>query len=178
VQFVKCCRGCVVNRSLYCGVDKDFCCRVAGISIKIAQERFFRPNEASFVATLSNLGRVQIVKCSRCSRRDCVANMIMEIVMGLKFIGNHSKLQKCVSRTRLDGEWRMLENSHMQYRTDDGGYLNWWETTGTITFQGSNLEAKEELTRAFIAATSARRRLLGEYRGRQFHGRLRTLYPE
>jgi hypothetical protein len=98
--------------------------------------------------------------------------------MQLKFRGNYAKLRRCVSRTRLDGKWRMLENGHMQYRTDDGGYLNWWKTTGTITFQGSNWEAKEELTQAFIAVASARRRLLGEYRGREFHGRLRTLYPE
>jgi hypothetical protein len=103
---------------------------------------------------------------------------IMEIVMQLKFVGNYAKLQRCVSRTRLDGEWRVLKCGQKQYRTDHGGFLNWWETTGTITFQGSNLEAKEELTQAFIAVASAKRRLLGEYNGREFHGRLNSLYPE
>jgi hypothetical protein len=127
---------------------------------------------------MTNPALYQICKVLRCSRDCGVSVHIMEIVMGLKFLGNHSKLEKCVSRTRLDGEWRTLKCGHMQYRTDDGGYLNWWETTGTITFQGSNLAAKEELTQAFIAVASARRRLLGEYRGREFHGRFKTLYPE
>jgi hypothetical protein len=98
--------------------------------------------------------------------------------MRLKFLGNYSKLQKCVSRTRLDGKWRMLKYGQKQYRTHDGGYLNWWEGTGTITFQGHNLAAKEELTQAFIAVASARRRLLGEYNGRVFCGRLRSLFAE
>ena len=72
--------------------------------------------------------------------------------MQLKFRGNYAKLRKCVSRTRIDGKWRELKYGHKQYRTDDGGYLNWWETTGTLTFEGSNSAAKEELTQAFIAA--------------------------
>jgi hypothetical protein len=102
----------------------------------------------------------------------------MEIVMPLKFVGNYVKLKKCLSRTEIDGKWRMLKYGQKQYRTDDGGYLNWWETTGTLTFQGSNLVAKEKLTQAFITVASAKKRLLGEYRGREFYGRLRSLYPE
>lgn len=103
---------------------------------------------------------------------------ILEMVMKLKFVGNYAKLQMCVSRTRLDGEWRNLKYGQMQYRTNDGGYLNWWEGTGTITFQGHNLAAREELTEAFIDVASAKRRLLGEYRGRVFHGRLHSLYAD
>jgi hypothetical protein len=103
---------------------------------------------------------------------------IMETVMQLKFLGNYAKLQMCVSRTRLDGKWRELENRHKQYRTNDGGILNWWEATGTITFQGHNLAARQELTQAFVAVASARRRLLGEYNGREFCGRLRSLYAD
>jgi hypothetical protein len=98
--------------------------------------------------------------------------------MTLRFCGNYTKLQKCVSRTRLDGEWRELKYGQKQFRTDDGGYLNWWEGTGTITFQGSNLAARGELAEAFIAVASPKKRLLGEYRGRVFRGRLRSLYPE
>jgi hypothetical protein len=97
--------------------------------------------------------------------------------MQLKFVGNYTKLKNCVASTLLDGKWRMSKSGNMQYRTDDGGYLNWRKTTGTITFQGPNLAAREELTQAFIDVASARRRLLGEFRGRQFHGRLRSLYP-
>jgi hypothetical protein len=102
----------------------------------------------------------------------------MEMVMPLKFLGDYTKLQKCVSRTEIDGKWREHRYGQKQFRTDDGGVLNWWEGTGTITFQGHNLAAREELTEAFIAAASAKRRLLGEYRGREFHGRLRSLYAD
>jgi hypothetical protein len=95
-----------------------------------------------------------------------------------EFLGSYTKLQGCVSRTRLDGKWRELEYGQKQFRTDDGGYLNWWEGTGSITFQGHNLAAREGLTQAFIAVASAKRRLLGEYRGRVFHGRFGSLYAE
>jgi hypothetical protein len=98
--------------------------------------------------------------------------------MALAFSGNYSKLKKTVARTGLPGKWRELKYGQKQYRTNDGGYLNWWEGTGTITFQGHNLAAKEELTQAFIAVASARRRLLGEYNGRVFCGRLRSLYGD
>jgi hypothetical protein len=98
--------------------------------------------------------------------------------MQLKFVGNYARLQICVSSTRLDGKWRNLKYGWKQYRTDEGGYLNWSETTKTVTFQGHNLAAREELTQAFIAVASAKRRLLGEYRGREFYGRFGSLYAE
>ena len=78
--------------------------------------------------------------------------------MSLKFLGNYSKLKKCVSRTGFDGEWRDLKNRHKQYRTGDGGILNWWQATGTITFQGHGSAAKH-LEQAFIAVASAKGRI-------------------
>ena len=75
--------------------------------------------------------------------------------MSLKFRGNYSKLKKCVLLTDIDGKWRELENRHKQYRTDDGGILNWWEATGTITFQGHGSAARQ-LEQAFIAVASKR----------------------
>jgi hypothetical protein len=127
----------------------------------------------------ANLACTLNCKVLRRNRRDCgVSVIIMEIVMQLKFVGNYAKLKNCVANTLLDGKWRMLKSGNMQYLTNDGGYLNWRKTTGTITFRGSNSIAKEELTQAFIDVASERRRLLGEFRGRVFHGRLRTLYPE
>ena len=61
--------------------------------------------------------------------------------MSLKFQGNYGKLKKTVVRTGLGGFWRELKYGQKQYRTDDGGVLNWWETTGTITFQGRDTTA-------------------------------------
>jgi hypothetical protein len=83
-----------------------------------------------------------------------------------------------IQETGLPGKWRELKYGQKQFRTDDGGYLNWWEGTGTVTFQGHNLEAREELAEAFVEVASAKKRLLGEYRSREFHGRLRSLYAD
>jgi hypothetical protein len=99
-------------------------------------------------------------------------------VMALAFPGNYGKLRNTVARTGLPGKWRELNYGQKQFRTDDGGYLNWWQTTKTVTFQGHNLAAREELAEAFIAVASAKKRLLGQYRGREFHGRLRSLYAD
>ena len=53
-----------------------------------------------------------------------------------KFFGEYKKLKKCVSRTGVSGQWREIKGHQIQYRTDDGALLNWWESTGTIVFQG------------------------------------------
>jgi len=77
--------------------------------------------------------------------------------MSLKFRGNYISLKKCVARTKFDGDWRELENHHRQYRTDDGAVLNWWERTGTITFQGH--DKNKDFENAFINEASAKNRL-------------------
>jgi len=71
-----------------------------------------------------------------------------------KFLGNYSDLKRCVLRTRLDGNWRELENNHKQFRTYGDGILNWWQSTGTIQFQGEK-SAATELERTFIKIASA-----------------------
>ena len=45
-----------------------------------------------------------------------------------------------VMLTGIAGEWRQGENLH-QYRADSGAVLNWWESTGTVTFQGPEAAA-------------------------------------
>jgi hypothetical protein len=78
--------------------------------------------------------------------------------MTLKFRGTYAKLQKCVSRTGFDGEWSNLKDQQKQYRTTDGGILNWWRSTGTISFQGRESAARQ-LEKAFIAVASAKGRI-------------------
>lgn len=63
--------------------------------------------------------------------------------MKIRLLGNFRKLRKCVSKTGISGKWREIENHQMQYRTDDGVVLNWWELTGTVTFQGRKMAARE-----------------------------------
>jgi hypothetical protein len=94
----------------------------------------------------------------------------------LKFIKGFERLQKDVTKTGLTGRWRTLKNGQKQYRADDGGVLNWWPATRTILFQGVNQIAREELALAFLA--SARKRLIGEYRGQVFCGGMQRLYPD
>jgi hypothetical protein len=67
-----------------------------------------------------------------------------------------------VARTCLAGGWRDLKCGQKQYRTDDGGILNWWQSTGTIAFQGEPSAARE-LERAFIAIASVKGRLQSKY---------------
>jgi len=49
----------------------------------------------------------------------------------------------------IGGEWRKRENHH-QYRAATGAVLNWWKSTGTITFEGPESAAKD-LEAAFLS---------------------------
>lgn len=77
--------------------------------------------------------------------------------MNLKFRGNYISLKNCVARTKVDGDWRHLDNHQKQYSTDDGAVLNWWATTGTISFQGR--DKNKDFENAFINEASAKNRL-------------------
>jgi hypothetical protein len=62
-----------------------------------------------------------------------------------------------VMLTGIAGEWRQGENLH-QYRADSGAVLNWWKSTGTVTFQGPEAAAAN-LKTAFLKFSG---RLKGE----------------
>jgi hypothetical protein len=81
--------------------------------------------------------------------------------MTLKFRGDYARIKKYVFRTGFDGQWRDLQNGGRQYRTDDGGVLNWWKRSGKILFQGHG-SAAPEFKQAFIAVASAKGRLTDE----------------
>ena len=65
------------------------------------------------------------------------------------FRGDLAELEKCVLRTGIPGKWREIPNHQMQYRTDDDAILNWWESTGTVAFQGPK-QAVKKLRREFV----------------------------
>jgi len=69
--------------------------------------------------------------------------------MKLKFLGDLAKLKKCVSKTGITGQWREIPNHQVQYRTDEDAILNWWESTGTVAFQGPKLGVRR-LKGAFV----------------------------
>ena len=54
----------------------------------------------------------------------------------VKFIGEFEDLRELVAQTGIPGTWRVLPNGHIQFCGSCGAFLNWWPTTGTITFQG------------------------------------------
>jgi hypothetical protein len=69
--------------------------------------------------------------------------------MKLTFLGDIKKLEKCVLRTAIPGKWRKIPNHQVQYRTVDDAILNWWESTGTVAFQGPK-QAVKKLKKAFV----------------------------
>jgi hypothetical protein len=78
--------------------------------------------------------------------------------MTMRFRGSYEKVQKCVARTGFTGAWRELPNGHKQYRAWDGAVLNWWESSGTLNFQGKDHEG--EFENAFLTAAEAKGRLV------------------
>jgi len=56
--------------------------------------------------------------------------------------GNFKVLRYVVARTGIPGKWTK-EGNHRQFRARSGAVLNYWKTTGTINFQGSERAAAE-----------------------------------
>lgn len=53
-----------------------------------------------------------------------------------KFHGTYEELQGLVAAAGHDGTWSDAGNGQKQFRTKTGAVLNWWETSGTLQFQG------------------------------------------
>jgi hypothetical protein len=73
--------------------------------------------------------------------------------MKLRFYGNYRNLQQVMALTGTAGAWREGENHH-QYRATTGAVLNWWKSTGTVTFQGPK-SAVKDLKAAFLDVNAA-----------------------
>jgi len=56
-----------------------------------------------------------------------------------------------VEATGIAGAWRVCGGAHIQFRTDEGGVLNWWSTTGKVYFQGQSAAA-QRLKQALLHA--------------------------
>jgi len=53
------------------------------------------------------------------------------------------QLKKVVEMTGASGEWQDKGNGHWQFRCNDGAILNWWQSSGTISYQGPQTEKQE-----------------------------------
>jgi hypothetical protein len=56
---------------------------------------------------------------------------------------NFKALRRVVALTGIPGEWTKQSNNHCQFRAASGAVLNYWKSTGRITFQGRELPAAE-----------------------------------
>ena len=89
---------------------------------------------------------------------DVIARMrMLKAVTGIKmtFSGTYEELQDDVKLTGIYGEWRDFGN-HKQFRSDTGAILNWWQSTGAITFQGPGLATEEFEAKLFDAVGDGR----------------------
>lgn len=66
-----------------------------------------------------------------------------------KFNGTFKELQHRVSLTGVSGEWKIEENKKL-FRANNGAILSWWESTKTISFQGTE-DIKEQFKEKFYS---------------------------
>ena len=60
----------------------------------------------------------------------------------MKFRGNIHQLKAVMNSIDPQGEWIDTRRRH-QFRATNGGILNWWPSTGTVSFQGPDRAADE-----------------------------------
>ena len=65
----------------------------------------------------------------------------------MKFKRSIEELKAAIERTGMAGTWSVKGNGEQQFKASDGGILNWWPSTGTISFQGPR-EVKGKLESA------------------------------
>lgn len=63
--------------------------------------------------------------------------------MPTKFKQSIEQLKTVVEMTGASGEWQDKGNGHWQFRANDGAILNWWQSSGTLSFQGPQQEKQE-----------------------------------
>lgn len=71
--------------------------------------------------------------------------------MPLKIRCEIAELKAMVDMTGASGQWSEKGAGHWQFRADDGAVLNWWQSSGTLNFQGP-LEARQEFEQIFELA--------------------------
>jgi predicted nucleotide-binding protein len=74
--------------------------------------------------------------------------------MPKKFRGTLEELQSLIAAAGIAGEWDDDSQGKHSFRTKDGGILNWWPSTGTISPQGAT-EAKLRLESALAEPPTA-----------------------
>jgi predicted nucleotide-binding protein len=55
-----------------------------------------------------------------------------------KYIGDYETLKAKVEQTAVSGIWEEKPNGQKQFRAKNGAILNWYETKGTLVYQGDD----------------------------------------
>ncbi len=71
----------------------------------------------------------------------------------VRFTGTYAELRERLSSVGAAEGWSELNENQKQFRATDGGILNWYPSTGTITFQGPR-DAKSKLESAVARCPS------------------------
>jgi deoxycytidylate deaminase len=71
----------------------------------------------------------------------------------MRFTGDYADLRQRLSALSEQGKWLDLNENQKQFRHHDGGILNWYPSTGTITFQGPDVAKSrlESMTRSILS---------------------------
>ena len=94
--------------------------------------------------------------------------------MAMKFKGGTEQVKAVVEMTGASGEWLDKGRGYWQFRGSDNAILNWWQSSGTITFQGP-LEARQEFE--VIVDLAIKKFLSQQGTSEAGHGQPRELPP-
>jgi len=74
--------------------------------------------------------------------------------MAKTFKGNFDELKTKVAASGIFGTWIVNNQGEHSFKSERGGFLNFWPSTGTLQFQGK-ADAKAELEAIFSAGSTA-----------------------
>jgi hypothetical protein len=62
----------------------------------------------------------------------------------MRFTETYDELKACLKSMEISGEWQVVNSNQIQFRHRNGGVMNWYPSTGSLTFQG-RASASDEL---------------------------------
>ena len=60
-----------------------------------------------------------------------------------KFTGSFKQLNGIVAASGVSGVWQEMPAGYVRFVCETDGILNWWPSTGTLTFQGPAAAASQ-----------------------------------
>jgi predicted nucleotide-binding protein len=82
-----------------------------------------------------------------------VEMLLVEAPVASKFKGSIEALKSLIESAGVTGKWFEKGEGRYTFKSEDGGILNWWMSTGTIQFQGDDT-AKAVLEKAVMRPVS------------------------